>query len=110
MVIAIYYDLRITHLGNGYEDYDAFNNESGRTVTMEEVSQHSAAESCWCVIHGVVYDVTSFLQGHPGGASILIKYAGKDATKPFDASGHPKDIVSKLGLERLIIGDLEAGR
>ena len=85
-------------------------NAAGRVISAEEVAKHSSAENCWCTIHGVVYDLTSFLKSHPGGSAILIKYAGKDATRPFDVSGHPLDIVSKLGLEHLIVGKLdEAG-
>ena len=80
-----------------------------RVVSSTEVAEHNNQESCWCTIHGVVYDLTSFLHSHPGGSAILIKYAGKDASRPFDVSGHPKDIVSKLGLEHLIVGTLEDG-
>lgn len=68
--------------------------------------EHASADSCWSIIHGVVYDLTPFLKSHPGGSAILLKYAGKDATKPFDASGHPLDIASKLGLDYLVLGRL----
>jgi hypothetical protein len=40
----------------------------------------STRESCWVIIKGEVYDVTNFLDHHPGGAAIILKYAGKDAT------------------------------
>ncbi len=35
------------------------------------LSQHNTAESCWFVIRGVVYDVTKFLEDHPGGDDVL---------------------------------------
>lgn len=41
-----------------------------------EIAQHKSAASCWIVIHDKVYDVTSFLDQHPGGRSILLKQAG----------------------------------
>ena len=53
---------------------------------------------CCCVVS---------LQDHPAGAAIILKYAGKDGTAAFDASGHPKDIVSQLGLDHLCLGDAE---
>ena len=51
--------------------------------------RHSTRDDCWCAIHGKVYNVTSFLDDHPGGANIMVKYAGKDATQAFDQSAHP---------------------
>lgn len=57
-------------------------------ISMAEVKKHSTASDCWMVIHGGVYDVQSYLQKHPGGAQIMLKYAGMDATLPFDDVGH----------------------
>ncbi|OUM61645.1 hypothetical protein PIROE2DRAFT_45014, partial [Piromyces sp. E2] len=51
--------------------------------TMEEVSKHCTKEDCWMVFNGVVYDVTEYLNFHPGGKSILMTCAGKDATSMF---------------------------
>ena len=53
-----------------------------------------------------VYNVTPFLKDHPGGSAIIVKYAGKECSAAFDMAGHPSDIVSQLGLEHLILGDL----
>jgi len=55
-----------------------------RVVTAAELAQHSTRADCWTAIHGVVYDVTSFLDEHPGGAKVMLKYAGADSTKAFD--------------------------
>jgi L-lactate dehydrogenase (cytochrome) len=64
-------------------------------VDIDEVARHNSKENCWIIIHGQVYDVTEFLPNHPGGQSIILRYAGKDATKKFDTI-HPKDIVDKF--------------
>jgi cytochrome b involved in lipid metabolism len=85
----------------------SFHRGAVRVVSLEELQKHASAEDCWCAVHGLVYNLTPFLQAHPGGSTIIVKYAGKDATGPFDASGHPRDIVSKLGLDRLTVGRLE---
>lgn len=50
------------------------------TFTREEVAQHNKYSDCWVVLHGRVYDVTKWLPKHPGGARILMHYAGEDAT------------------------------
>jgi L-lactate dehydrogenase (cytochrome) len=64
-------------------------------LTPEVVSQHNTKESLWIVINGQVYDLTNFLPNHPGGQKILLKYAGKDATKIF-VPIHPPDALSKF--------------
>ncbi len=46
----------------------------------EEVSQHRTKEDCWIILHGEVYNVTSWLNKHPGGAKILLNHAGEDAS------------------------------
>jgi L-lactate dehydrogenase (cytochrome) len=45
-----------------------------------EVAKHNTRESCWVIIEGQVYDVTDFLEEHPGGASIILRYGGKVLT------------------------------
>ena len=50
------------------------------TYTREEVAQHKKIGDCWIILHGEVYDVTKWLARHPGGARIVMHYAGEDAT------------------------------
>ncbi|AMD20006.1 HCL145Wp [Eremothecium sinecaudum] len=59
-----------------------------KKFTTAEVARHTTPEDCWFIIHGKVYDITKLLSTHPGGANILLKYAGRDATLPFDDVGH----------------------
>jgi cytochrome b involved in lipid metabolism len=39
--------------------------------------QHNTMDDCWIVIEESVYDISDFLSEHPGGAEILMEYAGK---------------------------------
>ncbi|EEH03778.1 L-lactate ferricytochrome c oxidoreductase [Histoplasma capsulatum G186AR] len=55
-----------------------------KVLDAAEVAKHNSADSCWVVLYGKVYDVTDFLQKHPGGAQIILQLAGKDATDEFD--------------------------
>ncbi len=64
---------------------------SDRSISYEELSQHSNAESLWMAISGTVYDVTKFVEEHPGGEESLLDVAGKDATGPFNDAGHSDD-------------------
>jgi L-lactate dehydrogenase (cytochrome) len=65
------------------------------SLSGKEIAQHNSQASCWLIIHGKAYDVTEFLPEHPGGAKILLKYAGKDATEEYDII-HPPDILDKF--------------
>lgn len=53
-------------------------------------------------IEGKVYDVTSFLNNHPGGAEALKKYSGKDATQAFRDVNHSMKAVQKR--ESFLVG------
>ena len=61
----------------------------------KQVAKHNHDKDCWVVIHGRVYDVTEFKEEHPGGKSIILKYAGKDATETYDPI-HPPDTLDKF--------------
>ncbi|KAI1771471.1 FMN-dependent dehydrogenase-domain-containing protein [Hypoxylon cercidicola] len=74
----------------------------GRTETMllnaAEVAKHNTTSSCWIVVHGKVYDVTPYLEQHPGGAAILVRQGGRDATTEF-RKVHSPDVLENLPKE-----------
>ncbi|KAG7091144.1 hypothetical protein E1B28_010198 [Marasmius oreades] len=71
-----------------------------RKLSGKEVAQHNTRESCWIIVHGKVYDVTEFLDDHPGGSKIILKYAGKDATQEYDPIHPPDAITTNLSPEK----------
>ncbi|TDL29519.1 hypothetical protein BD410DRAFT_811129 [Rickenella mellea] len=71
------------------------NNQSPTLVAYSEVQKHTTRDSCWVIINGQVYDATSIIDSHPGGSAVLLKNAGKDATKAF-APIHPPDTLASL--------------
>jgi len=54
------------------------------TFTIDQVASHDSSSDCWLIINDKVYSVGKFLGEHPGGASTIIPYCGKEATKAFD--------------------------
>ncbi|KAE9460777.1 hypothetical protein C3L33_07308, partial [Rhododendron williamsianum] len=52
----------------------------GKVFTLAEVAGHNNAKDCWLIISDKVYDVTKFLEDHPGGDEVLLSATGKDAT------------------------------
>lgn len=58
---------------------------------LEEVQKHKTSTSLWLVIHNKVYDVTQFLDEHPGGEEVMIEQAGGDGSESFEDVGHSSD-------------------
>lgn len=72
--------------------------------TLEEIQKHKDSKSTWVILHHKVYDLTKFLEEHPGGEEVLREQAGGDATENFEDVGHSTDAreLSKT----YIIGEL----
>lgn len=72
---------------------------------MQEASEHNSAGDCWVVIAGKVYDVSSYLEDHPGGDDVLLEVTGKDATDEFEDAGHSKS--ARELMESFFVGELD---
>jgi hypothetical protein len=53
------------------------------TYTMTQVQQHNTATSCWSAIDGNVYDLTSWVNQHPGGSQSIVSMCGTDGTAAY---------------------------
>jgi len=73
-----------------------------KEYTLEEISKHNKQDDCWLIIGNLknggpqVYDVTKYLDDHPGGAEVLLDVAGQDADEFFEDIGHSKDARDEL--------------
>lgn len=73
--------------------------------TEAKVATHNDAESCWTIINGNVYDLTSFVSRHPGGERNILKICGTDGTEAF-MSQHGGDARPENILVSLLLGPL----
>ncbi|KAF1327788.1 Cytochrome b5, partial [Globisporangium splendens] len=77
-----------------------------RQLSYEEVELHDNEHDCWVILgpSGLkkVYDLTAFLDDHPGGAELLLDLAG------MDDIGHPA--AAREMLQELCIGELKEDR
>jgi cytochrome b involved in lipid metabolism len=68
--------------------------------TMAEVATHNSSASCWSVINGSVYDLTSYVSRHPGGERKILNICGKDGTSAFlgqhGGDSKPEKILTSL--------------
>ncbi|KAK6122823.1 hypothetical protein DH2020_043437 [Rehmannia glutinosa] len=76
-----------------------------KLFTYSEVSAHNTSEDCWVIINGKVYDVTSYLNDHPGGDEVLLGQAGKDASEEFEDVGHGS--AARLMLDEFYVGEVD---
>ena len=51
--------------------------------TMEQVKANNSAQKCWSAINGQVYDLTTWISSHPGGASAITSMCGTDGTTAY---------------------------
>ena len=61
---------------------------------IEEVLEHKVVGDLWVLVHGKVYDLSTF--NHPGGMEIILKNVGQDAKNGFDEVGHSKKAMNML--------------
>ncbi|XP_057453652.1 cytochrome b5 [Lotus japonicus] len=72
---------------------------------FEDVVKHSEIKDCWLIIDGKVYDVTPFMEDHPGGDEVLLSATGKDATNDFEDVGHSDSARDMM--EKYYIGEID---
>ena len=87
--------------------------DQAKAYTLSEVAQHASKDDCWAIISGDVYDLTEFINRHPGGDEIL-RACGTDATTLFNSrqtqdgqsvgSGTPHSQAAIEQLAKLKIG------
>ena len=61
---------------------DTTANQQNKTFTMAEIATHNSKTDCWTVISGQVYELTDFVNRHPGGNEV-VRACGIDATTLF---------------------------
>lgn len=95
------------HYFKGHPTVGALPSPSGtKYYTWEEVAKHNTEKSAWIYIGHQVYDITSWLDRHPGGKTILLLSAGRDCTDLFD-SYHPFTEKPREMLEKYYIGEIK---
>lgn len=52
-----------------------------------------------------MYDVTAYLDDHPGGAEVMLDVAGQDADEFFEDIGHSKE--ARAELQKYLIGNFK---
>lgn len=80
-----------------------------KSYTLAEVARHADRSSCWTVVRGEVYDVTNFIDKHPGGPERVLALCGKDGTEAFTQQ-HGGKTRPEAMLASLKIGTVAQGQ
>jgi len=76
-----------------------------KTFTAQEVVTHGNSSSCWTIINNEIYDLTSFIQNHPGGDKAILSLCGKNGTDAFTKQ-HGGQSKPENTLAKFVIGNL----
>ncbi|KAM3321116.1 cytochrome B5-like protein [Capsicum chacoense] len=79
-------------------------NKGVQTYSKAEVAVHNKRTDCWIIIKDKVFDVTSYVEEHPGGDAIL-DHAGDDSTEGFYGPQHATRVFEMI--DDFCIGNLE---
>ncbi|KAI0448989.1 FMN-dependent dehydrogenase-domain-containing protein [Xylaria acuta] len=80
-------------------------------VDGAEVAKHNTDKDCWVVLNGKAIHrlKTGFLENHPGGANLICRYSGRDATGAYDEVHDPELITRTLSSDKCL-GNVRPGR
>jgi cytochrome b involved in lipid metabolism len=75
------------------------------SYTMALVKANKSAAKCWTVINEKVYDLTAWINAHPGGDDAIISLCGTDGTQDFLAM-HRNQSKPESRLSAFLLGPL----
>lgn len=75
------------------------------TFTLSDVRAHNSSASCWSIVNGNVYDLTSWIARHPGGERSIKGMCGNDGTAAYSGQ-HGSSRRPAAALTLLKIGTL----
>lgn len=113
VILTIYYIFNFQKQTQNLNSINSSTNKTSQknlntTLTIESVQKHNQASDCWIIIDKKVYNVTGYLNLHPGGTSRIVPYCGQDATQAFltkDGQGTHSQAAFQ-DLAQLYIGDV----
>lgn len=113
-IITILLIVGIGMWGSSIRKQDLQAIEQNKRIMAETLTQYSAAEvathnsvtSCWSSIDGYIYDLTSFINLHPGGERAVAETCGIDGTAAFKEA-HNGSARKMAELQKYIVGTIK---
>lgn len=76
-----------------------------KSYTAAQVKKHNKATDCWTIVGRGVYNVTGWINKHPGGAAPIRALCGKNGSASFGGV-HGSDPIAKASLAKMKVGTL----
>jgi cytochrome-b5 reductase len=88
----------------GFCKFFIFNTKGSLSnISIDELQKHNKHDDAWVVIDKKVYNITKYMDTHPGGKQILFQYIGTDITNVF----HKTHELYMLGnIKKYLVGTL----
>lgn len=67
------------------KEIEEYVNDNLTPISLNQLAKHYKEEDGWILINRTIYDVTKFIQYHPGGVEILKSYLGRNCTDAFNS-------------------------
>ena len=81
-------------------------NAASPLYSLASVALHNSQANCWAAINGSVYDLTAWINRHPGGDTAILSLCGTDASAQF-AAQHGGESKPAMMLTAFKIGILK---
>ncbi|KAJ8600635.1 hypothetical protein CTAYLR_006920 [Chrysophaeum taylorii] len=72
--------------------------------TRSQVAKHDSPDDAWIIVDGKVYDISSYIDDHPGGSAILNNLGADNTKAVLEGPQHPETVRDILAMH--LIGDL----
>ncbi|KAH9876676.1 hypothetical protein J1614_003808 [Plenodomus biglobosus] len=76
-----------------------------KEYTYSDVSEHNTKKDLFIVVHDKVYNVSGFVDEHPGGEEVMLDVGGQDSTEAFEDVGHSDE--ARAILDGMLVGTLK---
>uniref|UniRef100_A0A1D1YBG7 Cytochrome b5 n=2 Tax=Anthurium amnicola TaxID=1678845 RepID=A0A1D1YBG7_9ARAE len=104
LMAALFFTSRPRKNGDGIVVQTLSTRKIFKKYTQAEVSLHNSRKDCWIIVKDKVYDVTPYVEEHPGGDAIL-RNAGGDSTEGFYGPQHATRVFDMI--DEFYVGDLK---
>jgi len=85
--------------------------KASTSLTLADVAKRNTAAECWAVVSNTVYNLTAYINSHPGGARNITNLCGTDATSAFNnqhgGQSRPNNVLA--GFEVGTLGAASSG-
>jgi cytochrome b involved in lipid metabolism len=80
---------------------------SAQYYTLVDVADHFDVADCWFLLYDMIFNMTDYVDIHPGGSRKIYEECGTNATLTYiDQWGHDMELLGLEGMEKYMLGRL----